>query len=110
MQPDADRIRIEIDPDLGDLVPTFLENRRTDIVTILQALALERGDYQSIPRIGHNLRGESGALGFDGLTLVGRGLERAALDQDVASINAEAERLARYLERVDIVPGAREDH
>lgn len=101
-EPDGERIRVEIDPDLEDLVPTFLENRRADVGTIRHAL--ERGDYRSIHRVGHNIRGDSGALGFDGLTAVGLGLERAALEQDEASINAETDLLAHYLERVVIVP------
>jgi HPt (histidine-containing phosphotransfer) domain-containing protein len=98
------RIRVEINPDLEDLVPAFLDNRRQDIGAIRQAL--ERGDYKSIHRIGHNLRGDSSALGFDGLSAVGRGLERAALEQDEATIHAQAGRLADYLQRVEVVPAA----
>ncbi len=67
-EPDSERIRVEIDPDL---------------------------------------EGDSGALGFDGLSAVGRGLEDAALEQDEATINTESLRLANYLERVDIVPAER---
>jgi HPt (histidine-containing phosphotransfer) domain-containing protein len=101
-EPDVGRIRVEVDPDLEDLVPTFLENRRADVGAIRSAL--ERGDYRTIHRLGHNIRGDSGALGFDGLSEVGRGLEHAALEQDEAGINAETNRLAYYLARVEIVP------
>jgi HPt (histidine-containing phosphotransfer) domain-containing protein len=93
---------VEIDPDLEFLLPTFLENRRADIGTIRHAL--ESSAYRAIHRIGHNLRGDSGALGFDELTAVGSAIERAAEQQDDARITAEAERLASYLELVDIVP------
>ena len=98
------RIRVEVDTDLLDLVPGFLDNRRADLDSI--RVALDRGDYRGIHRIGHNLKGDSGALGFDGLGEVGRELERAALAQDDATIRAEAVRLADYLERVEVVPGA----
>jgi HPt (histidine-containing phosphotransfer) domain-containing protein len=97
------RIRVEVDPDLVDLVPGFLENRRADLDNI--RVALDRADYKGIHRIGHNLKGDSGALGFDGLGEVGRELERAALAQDDASIRAEVIRLADYLARVEVVPG-----
>jgi hypothetical protein len=40
---------------------------------------------------------------------VGRGLERAALEHDTATINAEAERLENYLERLDVVRAEREE-
>ena len=101
--PDLERIRVEIDPDLEDLVPTFLKNRRADVWAIRQAL--EHGDYRSIHRIGHNIKGDSGALGFEGLSVIGRAIESAALEEDEARIHAETERLANYLERVDVVPG-----
>jgi HPt (histidine-containing phosphotransfer) domain-containing protein len=97
------RIRVEVDTDLLDLVPGFLDNRRADLASICDAL--ERGDYRGIHRIGHNLKGDSGALGFDGLGVVGRELEGAALEQDDARIRVEARRLADYLERVEVVPG-----
>jgi HPt (histidine-containing phosphotransfer) domain-containing protein len=97
------RIRVEVDPDLVDLVPGFLENRRADLDNI--RVALDRADYKTIHRIGHNLKGDSGALGFDGLGEVGRELERAALAQDDAGIRTEVGRLEDYLGRVDVVPG-----
>ena len=95
------RIRVQVDPDLEDLIPAFLENRHTDIATI--RLALESGDYQRIFRVGHNLKGDSGALGFTGLTDLGRDLERAAEQLDGAEVRAQLERLVDYLERVEIV-------
>jgi HPt (histidine-containing phosphotransfer) domain-containing protein len=97
------RIRVEVDPDLVDLVPGFLDNRRADVDNI--RVALDRGDYKSIHRIGHNLKGDSGALGFDGLGEVGRELERAALAQDDDGIRSQVTRLTDYLERVEVVPG-----
>jgi HPt (histidine-containing phosphotransfer) domain-containing protein len=100
------RIRVEVDPDLVDLVPGFLANRRVDLDSLRDALEL--GDYRAIHRIGHNLKGDSGALGFDGLGDVGRELERAALEQDNAGIRVGTERLADYLEHVEVVPGEAE--
>jgi HPt (histidine-containing phosphotransfer) domain-containing protein len=96
-----DRIRVEVDPDLEDLVPSFLENRRADITTIRNAL--EESDYRRIHRIGHNMKGDSGALGFVGLSDVGRGLEQAALQEDEAAIQAQLVHFSDYLERVEVV-------
>lgn len=101
------RIRIEVDPDLADLVPSFLENRRADITTIREAL--EQRDYHRIHRIGHNLKGDSGALGFDGLSDVGRELEHAALQQNEGAIRTQLEHFSDYLGRVEIVPSASEE-
>lgn len=98
------RIRVEVDPDLADLAPAFLEHRRADITTLREAL--EQQDYQSIHRIGHNMKGDSGALGFQGLSEVGRELEHAALQRNDGAIRAQLEHFSDYLERVEIVPSA----
>lgn len=102
-----DRIRVEVDPDLADLAPAFLENRRADITTIREAL--EQRDYQRIHRIGHNMKGDSGALGFQGLSDVGRELEHAALQQNEAAIRTQLEHFSDYLKRVEIVSSASVD-
>ena len=99
-----DRIRVEVDPDLVDLVPSFLEHRCADIATIREAL--EQRDYQRIHRIGHNMKGDSGALGFQGLSDVGRALEHAALQHDQVAIRTQLEHFSDYLDRVEIVPSA----
>ena len=98
-----DRIRVEVDPDLVDLVPSFLDNRRADITTLRKAL--EQSDYHRIHRIGHNIKGDSGALGLVGLTDVGRGLEQAALQEDEAAVRTQLEHFSAYLERVEVVRG-----
>ena len=49
------RIVVQVDPVLRDLVPVYLSNRREDIDVI--KAALDRGDFGTISRIGHNMRG-----------------------------------------------------
>ena len=100
----SDRIPVVIDPDLADLVPGFLNNRRRD-VDKLKALN-EAGNFADIRMIGHSMKGAGGGYGFDPITDIGAAIERAALAADSVSIAHSIAELADYLARVDVVAGA----
>ena len=95
------RIPIQVDPDLADLIPGFLDNRRNDVVR-LQAL-LRQGDFVEIRRIGHSMKGAGGGYGFDAITDLGAEIERAALRADAAAIERLATALDDYLVRIDVI-------
>jgi CheY-like chemotaxis protein/HPt (histidine-containing phosphotransfer) domain-containing protein len=95
------RQRIEVDADLRDLVPGFLEHKRADTGTI--RAAIDRADYATISQIGHKMKGEGGSYGFDAVTDMGATLERAALDKDLATVRHTLEAFTEYLESVDVV-------
>lgn len=97
----SDRIRVSIDPDLEDLIPGFLNNRRNDVEQIRSAL--RAGDYAKIRLLGHSMKGAGGGYGFDPITDYGGDLEQAALRQDDAAIDAAVAALADYLARVEPV-------
>lgn len=100
----TDRIPVVIDPDLADLVPGFLNNRRRDVEK-LRAL-LETGNFADIRMIGHSMKGAGGGYGFDPITDIGAAIERAALAADSATIEQGIAQLADYLSRIDVVTGA----
>lgn len=100
----TDRITVFIDPDLADLVPGFLNNRRGD-VDKLKAL-LDAGKFADIRMIGHSMKGAGGGYGFDLITDIGNAIELAALVSDGRAVQQGIEQLADYLARVDVVPGA----
>ena len=97
------RIVVIIDPDLADLVPGFLNNRRRDVDKLTALLA--NGQFADIRMIGHSMKGAGGGYGFDQITDIGDALERAALAADSKIIQAGIEQLADYLARVDVVLG-----
>lgn len=97
----SDRIEVRVDPDLEDLVPGFLDNRRKD-VSRLEALGAA-GDFDGIKRIGHSMKGVGGGYGFDEITNIGAAVEAAAAGGDAAAVAAACARLRDYLERVDVV-------
>jgi HPt (histidine-containing phosphotransfer) domain-containing protein len=58
------------------LLPRFLEHRRRDVVTIREAL--ERADFETIGRIGHNMAGNGVSYGFPEMSAIGERLEAEA--------------------------------
>jgi len=96
-----DKIRVSIDPDLEDLIPGFLGNRRQDVERIRTLLA--GADFDEVRLIGHSMKGSGGGYGFDPITEYGSEIEQAALLKDGAAVTAALGKLADYLARVEPV-------
>lgn len=99
--PQDGKIRVTVDPDLADLIPGFLDNRRKDI-TAMQA-ALEKGDFETIRILGHSMKGAGGGYGFDAITDIGAALEQAAKGKDPEAVSKSLRDLASYLDHVEVV-------
>jgi HPt (histidine-containing phosphotransfer) domain-containing protein len=95
------RITVSIDPDLEELVPGFLENRRKDAVAL--ARAVERRDLTTARLLGHRMKGDGGGYGFQQISEIGEALEQAAIDADWKVIVAKTEALRTFLTHVDVV-------
>jgi len=93
---------VEVDPIIARRVPTFLANRRNDVRVILEALDHE-GGFDSIRRIGHNLKGSGASYGFQPISDMGKLIEEAALRQDANGIRQQIAELSRYLDQVQVV-------
>jgi HPt (histidine-containing phosphotransfer) domain-containing protein len=95
------RIVVNVDAELEDLVPGFLENRRSDVGKMRAALST--GEFDAIRVLGHSMKGSGGGYGFNAITDIGRKIEDAAKAHDSDSIVRAIEELSDYLERVDVV-------
>ena len=93
-----DKIIVNIDPDLEDLIPTFLQNRHNDIDSMRTALTED--NFDTIRIIGHSMKGAGGGYGFDPITEIGGEIEHAALAKDKTVIEAGVVKLADYLARI----------
>ena len=96
-----ERIIVHVDPEIADLIPGFLENRRKDTQTMGEAL--KQGDFETIQVLGHSMKGAGGSYGFDTITDIGKSLEQAAKDKDVAGIQRSVQELAVYLDNIEVV-------
>jgi len=87
-------------PKLAALIPSFLESRRRDVVTMLDSLA--RGEFETVKRLGHSMKGAGASFGFQNITDIG-----AALEQEAGSADADASRkwvseLSMCLDRAEL--------
>jgi HPt (histidine-containing phosphotransfer) domain-containing protein len=96
-----DKITVNIDPDLEDLIPGFLANRKEDIVKLKSALANE--DIDNLRSIGHSLKGVGGGYGFQKITEIGAEIEDYAKEKNLQSIEELIDNLEDYLGRVEII-------
>lgn len=96
--------QITIEPELWDLIPEYLERRRTDVVRLREAL--DGDDLGTVRRLGHNLRGSGASYGFSRISQLGRSLEQAASEHDTAVARARIEELATHLDAIEPVRGA----
>ena len=96
-----DTIFVRANPKLADLIPGFLQNRRQDVIAMLDAL--EVGDFETVTRLGHGMKGAGGSWGFQAITDIGAALEQAADRADADASREWVGELSRYLDRVEVV-------
>jgi signal transduction histidine kinase/CheY-like chemotaxis protein/HPt (histidine-containing phosphotransfer) domain-containing protein len=100
LAPANDRIEVSVEEWLKPVVGGYLEKCRADVATI--RLALDRGDYDKIRMLGHQLAGTGGGYGFQPITDLGYALEESALASDAARMRVSLEDLDRYLSSVQV--------
>jgi histidine phosphotransfer protein HptB len=96
-----DRLVVEVDEGLSDLIPGFLTHKRADVSAIIQAIA--RRDFAEIARTAHRIKGDGGSYGFDTMTELGRSLEAAAAMRDDSAATTLARQLLNYIDHVEVV-------
>lgn len=100
---ESERIKVKVDPDIEELVPGFLENRRKD-VNVIRAALLDM-DFETVRILAHSMKGSGGGYGFDRITDIGRLMEDAAKQKNVAALAGLTEELKNYLDRIDVTYG-----
>ena len=95
------KVLVKVDPDLADLIPGFLDNRRKDITGMRDAL--DHGDFETVRILGHSMNGAGGGYGFDAITDIGAALEQAAKGKNAGEIRKGLQDLSSYLDRVEVV-------
>jgi HPt (histidine-containing phosphotransfer) domain-containing protein len=98
---DMHAFTVHIDSGLEEIVPGFLENRRSDVETL--HTALKHNDFNTICLIGHRMKGDGGGYGFDAISRIGEGMEQAAARQDCAAIGRHLAELIDFLAHVIVV-------
>jgi CheY-like chemotaxis protein/HPt (histidine-containing phosphotransfer) domain-containing protein len=95
-----EKTMVRVDARLRAAVPGYLDSRRGDVRTLLEAVELL--DYETARSLGHKMSGTGGAYGFPRITEIGATIERAAKAGDSAAIRSGAAELSRYLEQIEL--------
>ncbi len=88
------------DPEIADLVPGYLENRRRELP--VWKSFLEARDLEHLRVAAHNLAGSGAAYGFVELTRLGRALQTACTSGDARAAADLLNTLEGYLSTVQI--------
>jgi HPt (histidine-containing phosphotransfer) domain-containing protein len=93
-------IFVEMPEGIEELVPEFLSSQKEAARELTQMLA--RSDWEGIRRIAHDLKGNGTSFGFPLLTEFGAAMGRSLKEADLSSLSEQIERLADYLDRVEL--------
>lgn len=95
-----EKIVIEVEEFLADLIPGFLENRKTDVGNLTTALT--DLDFEAIRHIAHDMKGLGAGYGFQLITDIGIMLSTAAKNNDVEELKKLITQYETYLANLDI--------
>jgi len=87
------------DPDLGEIVELFVEEMPGRIETIVEQY--NAGDWDSLRRTAHQLKGAAGSYGFEQVTPVAAHLERSIdTSEPEEQVRGAVEQLIDYCQRL----------
>ena len=96
-----ERIIVHVDADLAALLPGFIKAWKEEVRTMQSAL--EENDYETIRKMGHDMKGIGGSCGLDVISDLGKSLTEGAKAMDPQLIRKNLTTLTGYLERVELV-------
>lgn len=96
----TEKLIIQVDRDLEDLMPLFMDTRKRDMEGLAKGLA--SNDFAALRVIGHGMKGSGGAFGFQFITDLGDIIEASALKNDAITIAQQFALLRDYLARVEV--------
>ena len=101
MEITSEAIVVQVNPIIGDIVDSYLELSNKNVDSLLNAL--DRGEFDRIKHLAHDLVGTGGSFGLEAMSLIGRSLENAAENRETEEIRLLVDDLAKYLSLVEIV-------
>jgi CheY-like chemotaxis protein len=85
----------------ADRIPAYLKNCRQNVITMLAAL--DRGDFETVTTLGHQMRGSGGAYGFQGITDIGAALQLASESADIDASRKSVGDMSSFLDRAETI-------
>jgi CheY-like chemotaxis protein len=102
-KPEVAEVFEHIDPDLEDLIPDFLRNRKRDAERITKLLALpDKDGLEEIGKIGHSMKGSGGSYGLNQVSKFGKEIYDAVKANDRTAIYTSNTDLSAYLSKIEV--------
>jgi HPt (histidine-containing phosphotransfer) domain-containing protein len=98
---EKEKIIVNVDEDIAELIPWYLNNRKEDIEVMTKALSA--GDFEKIRIIGHTMKGSGAGYGLEQITEIGKDIETAAKEKNADTIRESIDWLSSFLEVVEVV-------
>ncbi len=97
---DHNRIVVEVDKDLEDIVPEFLKAMDKYLEKLDKAI--KESNFEEARLIGHSLKGSGLGYGFEYISRAGEDIEQSAIEKNLENIIDRTKGLRDYLSRVEI--------
>ncbi|MEK2643944.1 Hpt domain-containing protein [Bdellovibrio sp. BCCA] len=94
------KVKVEIDADLQDLIPQFVENRKKDIESLEQLV--EKNDLVAIAQLAHKIKGAAAGYGFNELSNLAAQMEKAAKANDATPLKDLVKQMRIHFLNVEI--------
>lgn len=94
------KVTVNIDADLQDLIPQFIENRKKDIAT-LQSL-VDASDLTAIAQLAHKIKGAAAGYGFVQLSDLASEMEKAAKSGNPAPLKSLAVQMETHFSNIEV--------
>ncbi len=91
---------IEVDKDLADIFPMYLQRKREELIEIEKAI--QSSDFSTLKTIGHKLKGNAASYGLNQLGEYGKALEKAAIDQKKEEAALILPQMTQYLKSIEV--------
>jgi HPt (histidine-containing phosphotransfer) domain-containing protein len=85
---------------LEDLLPVFLESRRSELDALLEAIA--SNDLVAVRHIAHQMKDAGGPHGFAAISLIAADIDQAAQRPDKRRLVDLVQEYASYLSRMRV--------
>ncbi len=102
---EAEKTSVELivvvcDPDLEDIIPDYLEDRKAEC-PVIRERAL-KGQFEDVRTAAHGMKGSGGCYGFSRISEIGRDIELAAKNSNLDEVLKQIDTLEAYLQAVEV--------
>ncbi|MBF0362024.1 MAG: Hpt domain-containing protein [Oligoflexia bacterium] len=94
-----DKIKINVEQEIKELLPKYLNNRKNDLNIFKKALA--DLDAITIEKTAHKIAGNAGSYGLDHLGEIAKRMELESHDKELANIQKYLDEIEEYLNLIE---------